>query len=781
MQRYLPEAGRGLTEDEVAKRIAQGLVNRPTKKQTKSSAQIVKEHLFTLFNLINAILAIAVIFVGAYKNALFILLVAFNFAVGVVQEIRAKKKVETLSLLTDPQATVVRDGKRQEIALEEVVLDDVVEFSMGSVVCADCVVLEGSCYVDESALTGESVPVEKAKGDLLYSGSNLTSGRVYARAEKIADDCFAEKIASEGRRYKRPKSVLMKSFQWIIKTDVYIIIPLGVLLFLKYFFIMGEDLELSVTSTVSSMIGMLPEGLIVLVSLVFAMEVIRLAAKKTLVQQSSGIEMLARVDVLCMDKTGTLTEGNMKVTAIVPLEQVSQDEVVRLLAELCYVSVDNNSTMAALKGCVDVVPCEAKHIYPFSSDRKWSGAVFKDETIFLGAYSAFSQEKQTVTAKITELEEKGYRVLVLAKATAAASSPQNITPMGLLCLTDVLRNNAEEMLAFFKEQGVAIKILSGDSMAAVANLAKQAGLDGQAIDASKASPEELEEAAQSRAVFGRVSPVQKKIIVETLKKQGHTVGMVGDGVNDVPALRVADASIVCGSGSDAARCVAQMVILDSGLKPLYDIVMEGRRAINNLQRTGALFLVKTVFSMILSILFVFLPAVYPFEPIQLTLVSSLGVGIPSFLLAMGQDFRRVKGNFLANMLARALPGGLCVAINIVLLICVGGILRFSHEQVSTIATLITGYTTFLVLCTVAKPFNLRKAAMIVVLLGAFVACVLFFPAMFAIVPLAPLMVYALITMAAYTPFLFFAMQKITQTIVQFALRKIAAQNIKDVL
>lgn len=720
----------GLTGEEAARRAAAGQSNRQPRLAGKSAGQILAGNLFTLFNLLNFILAAALIAVGSYRNLLFLGVVFSNALIGTVQELRAKRTIDKLELLSAPVVRVVRDGQVGAMPMEDVVLGDLLILAPGDQVCADAELIAGEGAVDESLLTGESEPVSKAPGDTLLSGSFLTEGTLYAKATQVGADSYAAQLTLRARTIKKPHSELMQSMRYIIRAVSAVLIPLGVILFLKQYFRLEADLHDAVTSTVAAVLGMIPEGLMLLTSVALAVGVVRLGRQRTLVQELYGIESLARVDTLCMDKTGTITKGAMKVVDIVTLEGIDPQTVEEELAALVAALEDNNPTFTALRercsgSCGGLT---AVYTVPFSPARKWSAVSFHEQgTCVVGAaeFVLGGQIDPALQASIDAYARQGLRVLLLCRSPEAMTGkalPGGLAPRALVLLSDVLREDAEETVAFFTRQDVALKVISGDSPLTVMNVAKQAGIPGaeSAVDATTLdTPEKLAQAATRYTVFGRVTPEQKKDLVRALKKSGHTVGMMGDGVNDIPALKASDCSIAIAGGSDAARRVSQLILLDANFSAVPEIVMEGRRVINNITRAASLFLVKTTFSFLLSLLLVFLPMHYPFAPIQMTLISTLTVGIPSFFLALEPNRARVKGDFLYNVLRNALPGGLTIVTQILIIFALSGALGLGEEARSTIATWTTGCAGLVVLLFTCLPLNFTRLMLLLLMTLAF--------------------------------------------------------------
>ncbi len=735
----------GLTQSQVGERKARGLSNDQGGAATKSIGQIIATNLCTLFNLINGILAGLVLFTGSYKNALFMIVILTNLGVGIVQEIRAKRAIDKLSLISAPTARLIREGKLVTCPVFQVVQDDIGILSLGDQVYADMVILEGECEVNESQVTGESDPVFRKKGERLLSGAFLVSGQVTVRMEKVGAESYSVRLANSAKYIKKPNSEILNSLKFIIKIISIAIAPMGLLLFYNQVVRLSTDNNQAIVKVVAALIGMIPEGLVLLSSVVLAVSVIRLARHKTLVQELYCIETLARVDVLCLDKTGTITEGRMELEEILPVNKtLTSHEISEIFCRIARAMEDRSATFTALaEHFSDQALLEEWTVLqkiPFNSAKKWSGVAFEGRGSFILGAAEFvyfnnlterSVQDEVLAATVKKYSDMGRRVLLLARSERAFCDrelPEEIEPLALAVISDVIRPEAYETLQFFKEQGVTLKVISGDNPETVACVAGNAGLEnaGNYIDASTLSECELEKAAKQYTVFGRVTPEQKLSLIRTLKKEGHTVAMTGDGVNDVPALKEADCSVAMASGSDAARQVSQLVLLDSNFASMPKIVAEGRRAINNIQRSASLFLVKTIFSFILALVFVLLPKQYPFQPIQLTLISALCVGIPSFVLALGPNRERVSGKFIYKVIQKALPGGLAVALGVLLTVCLGPLLGLNGQQVSTVAVLITAFNMFSVLFKTSLPFNWIRRILFCGMLGVFaVAAVAF--------------------------------------------------------
>ena len=697
--------------------------------KTKSIRKIISSNIFTFFNLINVIIAVALAVVGSWRNMLFMGVVIGNAAIGIFEEIRAKIKLDKLKILTAPKASVIRDGIEKEIALTEVVEDDLLVLKSGSSICADCVVLEGSVEVNESLLTGESDPIFKRKNDELYSGSFVTSGFCKAQAVRVGDESLSGKITATAKKPIKRPSAMMNDINKILKIVSACIFPFGAVLFIKAYFFSETPLNQSVEQTAAALIGMIPEGLLLLTSTALAVSSIKLARKKTLCQNLYCAERLSRADVLCLDKTGTLTEGELKLENIIPIDE--EFDIQSALNSFINAFEAPNATLKAIAKSITKCNSESPiEVVEFSSERKWSAASFENlGTIVLGAEEfVFGNEKYC-----GEYSKSGLRALVLAQTDERiidGKLPKNLNAKAVITLSDIIRPSAAKALEFFRKQGVQLKIISGDNPETVADIAKKCGFEGGCADLSTATSENIAEIAEKNSIFGRAKPNQKVEIIKALQASGHTVAMVGDGVNDVPALLEADCSAALQSGSDAARCVCELVLLDSDFASLSDCVNEGRRCINNIERSSALFLVKTIFSFILSAVFLFLPFNYPFKPIQLTLISALMIGAPSFLLTFEPNFNIVRGSFAKNALKRAAPFGIIAAAAVIAaeIICVN--LGFSAEFVSTICTFVTAAVCFGSLIRVCAPFNKKRAVMCFLLAALFVAAALLFPKLF---------------------------------------------------
>lgn len=728
----------GLTDEQVNERIEQGKVNADENPNTRTYKQIVRENTLTFFNFLNLVLLILVLMVGSYKNAFFVGIIIINTLIGIAQEIRAKKTIDKLAILTAKKSIVIREGKKWTVPTEELVLDDLVCLKTGDQVPADAKVLEGSVEVNESLLTGESDNLPKNVGDELFSGSFVTSGEACCQIIHVGKDNYAAQITSEAKEFKRHNSELKNSLNAILKVISIIIVPLGALLFYKQYYVVGNTFKDSIVSMVAGVLGMIPEGLVLLTSVALTLGALVLANKKTLVQELYCIETLARVDTLCLDKTGTITEGTMCVERVEPWSEASENkdtdeiptededepdlhEIENMMANLMYVLKDQNATIDALRKRFPAKFSMAlEHIIPFSSDRKYSGAVFEDNGTYLmgAAQFLFPEGREDILDVCQNYAEEGLRVLVLAHSTQMAEGtelPENLEPVALLLLTDVIREEAPDTLQFFDSQEVDLKVISGDDPVTVSAIAKRAGLKNAEnyVDATTLETEEqLEEAVAKYSVFGRVTPQQKKEMVQALQKQGHTVAMTGDGVNDVLALKEADCSIAMAQGSDAAKNIANVVLLDSNFASMPHIVNQGRRVVNNIRTAASMFLIKTMFSVMLSLLTIFFGNAYPFEPIQMSLISACAVGIPTFLLAQENNYDKIDHTFLRHVFLNAFPAALTITscVFAVMLVCQN--VYHSNDMLSTACVLVTGWNYMAALKTVYAPLNTYRKVII---------------------------------------------------------------------
>ena len=735
----------GLSAAEVAERTARGEVNVDAGVRTRSVRQIVRENTLTLFNAINVILAVFVLITGSYKNMLFMVVIVCNTLIGIVQEIRSTRTTDRLSIVASSKASVLRDGALVELPLDALVRDDIIELGRGDQIPADAVVVKGSCDVNESLLTGESTLVKKRPGDELMSGSYLNAGTVWARVVHVGAENYAAKISAEAKQHKAVNSEIMNSLNGIIKFVSFIIFPLGALLFARQHFLTGTETNEAILSTVSALVGMIPEGLILLTSTVLAVAVVRLAKSHVLVQQLYCIETLARVDTLCLDKTGTITTGKMEVAAVCPVPGVPQATVDTAFASIACADEDPNETAQAIVehfAGADAAVLHASRVVPFSSDKKWSGAVFDDGSVYVMGAGQFilGDALAAVADQQNELAADA-RVLLLAQVDGFDEEGDIVgapKPLGFIAIHDQIRATAAQTVRYFKEQGVDLKVISGDDPRTVSGIAAKVGVPRAEdyVDATTlVTDDDIAAAIERYSVFGRVKPEQKKACVVALQAKGHTVAMTGDGVNDTLALKQADCSVAMAAGSDAARNVAQLVLVDNDFAAMPKVVAEGRRSINNLQRSASLFLVKTLLSMTLAVVFVFLPWQYPFQPIQMTLISAFTIGLPSFVLALEPNKDRIKGRFLENVIVKSIPGAVCAVLTILIVNAVGyNVLRIDYEHVSTLCVLLTAWIGALLIVRLSVPFTPIRAALLVVVAGGTVLGATLLHSLFGIEP-----------------------------------------------
>lgn len=766
----------GLTNEQVQERIAEGKVNVNENPNTRTYKQIILENTLTFFNFLNIVLLVLVLFVRSYKNSMFMGIILINTVIGIIQEIRAKKTIDKLAILTESKTAVLREGKKWSISTEKLVLDDLIFLKTGDQVPADVKVLEGTVEVNESLLTGESDNLSKSQGDELFSGSFVTSGEACCQVIHVGKDNYASQITSEAKEFKRHNSELRNSLNAILKVISIIIVPLGAMLFYKQYMIVGDTLKDSVVNMVAAVLGMIPEGLVLLTSVALTLGSMVLATKKTLVQELYCIETLARVDTLCLDKTGTITEGTMKVEDVqlydtaqttvvqhtakfdpetgepvqnvsalkpevtvsaekengqiqetVNSETVSQEErqklqeIDHIMGNMMSVLHDQNATADALrKRFPSRNDLKLIHAIPFSSDRKYSGAVFEGRGTYLmgAAQFLFPEGNEELLEHCSSYAQEGYRILVLAHSeqeTKGTERPTGLEPLGLFLITDVIREEAPDTLAFFDSQGVDLKVISGDDPVTVSAIAKKAGLKNanHYIDATTIkTSEEMQRAVAECSVFGRVTPQQKKQMVQALQSQKHTVAMTGDGVNDVLALKEADCSIAMAAGSDAAKNIANVVLLDSNFGAMPHIVNQGRRVVNNIRSAASMFLIKTIFSVLLSLITIFFGDAYPFEPIQMSLISACAVGIPTFLLTQENNYNKIDHTFLRHVFMNAFPAAVTITgcVFTIMLVCQD--VYHSNVMLNTACVLVTGWNYMSALRTVYSPLNTYRKVIV---------------------------------------------------------------------
>lgn len=737
----------GLTNQQVQQRKEKGLVNEDTTVPTKSIKKILYDNFFTLFNFLNLCLGIAIFLVGSYKNMLFLGIIIINTAISTIQEIHSKKVIDKLSIMDSRKAKVIREGEKQEISIDELVMDDMVELNTGNQIATDSIILEGAVQVNESCITGEAESIEKNKGDMLLSGSYIVSGKCIVQVKHIGKDNYTAKISSGAKYIKKVNSEIMNSLKKLIKFLTFIIIPIGIASFYTQLQVQDITFQQAVVKSVAAIIGMIPEGLVLLTSTVLAVSVIRLSKEKVLVQELYGIETLARVDTLCLDKTGTLTEGSMEVKKIIAVNR-TEKEMANMLANFVEASEDENPTIQAIRNTFFTIDKKKKPIQKvaFSSKLKWSSISFQGEgTYLLGAPEILLKDK-------VEKYAKDYRVLALVYTKEQVTHdklPEKRELIGYILLLDKIRKEAKQTIKYFAKQEVDIKIISGDNPMTVSKIAKQVGVKNydQYIDMSMVNEEQLEEIALMYTIFGRVSPIQKKHLVEALQKAGRTVAMTGDGVNDVLALKVADCSMAMATGSDATKAVSQLILLDSNFVALPKVVAEGRRTINNIQRSATLFLVKTIYSGLLAMIFLFMGEAYPFVPIQMSLIGTITIGLPSFILALEPNKEKIHGKFLTNVMQKALPTGLTVVLNIFVIAILNKMGRITEAQYSSLCVIATGICGILLLFTLARtrkseetkmPVSIFRITLALLVTGLFIIGLTSLNWWFNIAPLIPM-------------------------------------------
>lgn len=759
----------GLTDEEVRQRVEEGFTNRTDISTDKTTKEIVVSNVFTYFNLIFLVITILLIMVGSFRNLTFLPIIIGNTVIGIVQEIRAKKTLEKMSLLNAPHADVIRNGSVEQISTEELVKDDVILLTAGKQICADAVVISGNIQVNESLLTGEADEVEKTEGSTLMSGSFVVSGECYARLEKVGNESYISKLSLEAKSMGgKEQSEMIRSINLIVKWVGIVIIPIGLILFWQSHFVNGESITKSVTSTVAAIIGMIPEGLYLLTTVALALSTMKLARKKVLLHDMKSIETLARVDVLCVDKTGTITEPDMKLKEIFLCKNsgadgtqtaLTLDELKSLILDYANASVDNNATMLALKAyAADTLTNNTSALHrtavsqqAFSSSLKYGSVTFSDGTYLLGAPEFIMHEDfARIEEEIIPYADKGDRVLLFARydgENVENGINGSVTPLGFVALANPIRENAVKTFEYFKSQGVAIKVISGDNPRTVSRIAIQAGIESAEsfVDAATLDTEDkIADAVNKYTVFGRVTPKQKKQLVKALQAKGHTVAMTGDGVNDILAMKDADCSVAMASGSEAAAQAAQVVLLDSDFAHMPDVVYEGRRVVNNIQRSASLFLVKNIFSLLLSMFSVILMVTYPLEPAQVSLISMFTIGVPGFLLALEQNKDRIKGHFITNVMLKALPGGLTDVIAVGALVVCGEVFCISDASIGTIATLVLSVVGFMILFKISEPLNGMKYAVIIGNIAGLVFSGFFLKKLFALTDLSNICILLMI-------------------------------------
>ena len=736
IKRYNPDFKYGLSDEEVNERKLSNLVNYNDQPPTKSIKEIIKSNFFTYFNFINVILGTMIIVAGiiggqffdGLKNCLFMGVIICNSVISIIQEVISKKTIDKLSVLAEARVTGIRAGKEVLLGIEEIVLDDVLKFKMGNQVVVDSVIMDGSVEVNESFLTGEVDPILKGVGDTILSGSFIVSGSCYAKVMNIGRDNYISKISSEVKYEKKVNSVIMNSFEGMLKVLSVIIVPVGIMLFMNQWNVTDGDFTATVFNTVGALIGMIPEGLLLLTSSVMAVSVVRLSKYKVLVQQLYCIETLARVDVICLDKTGTITEGAMELVRSEVIDGIDKDKFNQVMSNISYAFSNVNATMEALQGFYKNKGIwTVKDVLEFSSSRKFSAVEFDERgTYYIGAPEFVLRNDFDKYKDIVE-KYSDYRVLVVGiTKNKISEKPSGVKVLGFLLIQDKIRKEAPDTLRYFKEQGVRVKIISGDNFKTVCSIAKRAGLDDvQGMDASLLTVDNIDEMVDKYDVFGRVTPSGKKMIIESLQRKGHVVAMTGDGVNDVLALKKADCSIAMASGSDAAKNVSQLVLLDSNFASMPEVVAEGRRTINNVERSASLLLIKTIFTCILVVICIFMESEYFYLPIHLSLITACTISIPSFVLAMEPNHNLVRGKFMLKVVGKSVPAALTVVFNVVMIVLFREQFMLDRDLTATLIVIMTGTTGFIYLFRLCRPFNLFRGTLFGFLVSLFTYVVMF--------------------------------------------------------
>jgi len=753
----------GLSSVEVNARKEKGLLNNTDTKSSKTIKEIISTNLFTVFNGINLAIAIWLISVGSFRNITFLSVIFINIVIGIIQEINAKRTIEKLSLISAPVVDVFRDGLTLQISSEQVVIDDLIALSLGKQVIADCIISKGEVEVNESLLTGEADAITKGPGDILYSGSFIVSGDCLAQVSKVGKDNYIQKLVAQAKKYRKPNSEIMRSISYLIRYLTIIVVLMGTTLFIYHFLIEQMNYVDAVVATSGAIIGMIPSGLVLLTSVSLAYGVITLGRNNTLVQDLYCIEMLARVDTLCLDKTGTITDGTMKVKDVFEYTNDTGLSVKQIISVIQGVFKENNPTALALqKRFGKTAKSEPSGVIPFSSTRKFSAVSFKDikTTFVIGAPEfIFKDRYKEIQVEVEKYATLGYRVILLAASDEMINkslqlNENKMRPLALIAIEDTIRKDAFETISYFKQSGVDVKVISGDNPLTVSKIAKRVGINNAEnyISLAGKTDEEIEGLAYRYSVFGRVNPTQKRKLIQIFKSNKSVVAMTGDGVNDILALKEADISIAMANGSEAVRSIAHLVLLDSNFSSMPKVVKEGRRVVNNIQRVAALYLTKTLFSILISVLVLSLRTQYPIQTIQLFFYDFLVIGVPALYLAVEPNNNQIKGKFLVNIMASALPGGLLVVLNYAVIVIVGRQLNLNFAEVSTTTVLMTTYVGLLVLYRIVKPFNLGRRVLYISMVTIFIIAILTIAEFFFFVPLNTANLLLIVVIAQYSLF-----------------------------
>lgn len=769
----------GLTALQVAQRIESGDVNTPLKSATKSVWKIIRNNVFTYFNLLFFILAGVLVAVGALRQLIFMPVVLANMLIGIIQELRSKRTLDKLSLLSEQKIKVVREGREEIISTSKLVLDDVVIFVAGNQICADATILKGEAQVNEALITGEADEISKKPSDELLSGSFIVAGQCWARLDRVGANSFASQLTLAAKKQQNNKqSEMLKSLTRLIQIVGVLIIPLGLLLFYNQYYILKDPLKESVVGTVGALVGMIPEGLYLLTTIALSIGVMRLSKKNTLVHDLNCIETLARVNVLCVDKTGTITEPQMMVEDVILLapQDFSDIDIETIMSDyLANLSRDNETMNALAQRFKNNSEFRAKDVIPFSSTTKYAGIVREEGTAYLvGAPEILLGNNHAMQKTIDTHSDKGYRVILLAKYTGKLPSENlnvaQMMPIALILLSNKIRENAPETFQFFEEQGVSIRVISGDNPMTVSNISQKANIANaeKYIDARELKDDtDIQEAVKKYTVFGRVTPEQKQKIISALKKEGNIVAMTGDGVNDVLALKEADCSIAMASGSDVACQVSNLVLMDSDFSSMPSVVMEGRCVINNIERSASLFLVKNIFSFVMTLLALIFVLPYPITPAALSLMSIVAIGVPSFLLALEHNESIIKGHFLRNVIMRALPTGITDVVLVIMALLFGYAFSIDKKMISTIYSILLAFVGIVLVFRISRPQNAFRWCVCILIVILMVVSVVFFKVIFVLSPLNDLgSVLVLVTLCLLSNPMIEALEKLFKKIGQ---------------